>query len=83
MHMAGVAAVAQPWTPADSCRAWPWRRRPKRWTACWQAGPPWSRKPGGSQAGVFWKRKKNLASHDPSDQDRLVDEFRTRILGRW
>ena len=31
----------------------------------------------------FFKRlKENLASDDPSQQDRLVDEFRTLILGR-
>lgn len=30
----------------------------------------------------FERLKKNLASDDPSDQDRLVDEFRTLILGR-
>jgi len=30
----------------------------------------------------FRKLKKNLGSDDPSDQDRLVDEFRTLILGR-
>ena len=32
---------------------------------------------------VFFKRlKENLGNDDPSDQDRLVDEFRTLILGR-
>lgn len=31
----------------------------------------------------FFKRlKKNLANDDPREQDRLVDEFRTLILGR-
>jgi hypothetical protein len=31
----------------------------------------------------FFKRlRENLSHHDPSDQDRLVDEFRTLILGR-
>ena len=31
----------------------------------------------------FFKRlKENLADDDPSQQDRLVDEFRTLILGR-
>ena len=30
----------------------------------------------------FERLKKNLANDDPSDQDRLVDEFRTLILGR-
>lgn len=31
----------------------------------------------------FFKRlKENLGNDDPSDQDRLVDEFRTLILGR-
>jgi hypothetical protein len=31
----------------------------------------------------FFKRlKENLANDDPHDQDRLVDEFRTLILGR-
>jgi hypothetical protein len=31
----------------------------------------------------FFKRlKENLGKDDPSDQDRLVDEFRTLILGR-
>ena len=31
----------------------------------------------------FFKRlKENLASEDPNDQDRVVDEFRTLILGR-
>ena len=31
----------------------------------------------------FFKRlKENLAADDPSQQDRLVDEFRTLILGR-
>jgi len=31
----------------------------------------------------FFKRlKENLANDDPGDQDRLVDEFRTLILGR-
>jgi hypothetical protein len=31
----------------------------------------------------FFKRlKENLDNDDPSDQDRLVDEFRTLILGR-
>lgn len=31
----------------------------------------------------FFKRlKENLANDDPNQQDRLVDEFRTRILGR-
>ena len=31
----------------------------------------------------FLKRlKENLANEDPSQQDRLVDEFRTLILGR-
>lgn len=31
----------------------------------------------------FFKRlKENLGNGDPSDQDRLVDEFRTLILGR-
>ncbi len=32
---------------------------------------------------VFFKRlKENLGNDDPSDQDRLLDEFRTLILGR-
>lgn len=32
---------------------------------------------------TFFKRlKENLGNDDPSDQDRLVDEFRTLILGR-
>ena len=31
----------------------------------------------------FFKRlKENLGNDDPSDQDRLIDEFRTLILGR-
>ena len=30
----------------------------------------------------FTKLKKNLASDDPNQQERLVDEFRTLILGR-
>ena len=31
----------------------------------------------------FFKRlKENLGNDDPSDQDRMVDEFRTLILGR-
>ena len=31
----------------------------------------------------FFKRlKENLGNEDPHDQDRLVDEFRTLILGR-
>jgi hypothetical protein len=31
----------------------------------------------------FFKRlKENLADDDPNRQDRLVDEFRTLILGR-
>jgi hypothetical protein len=30
----------------------------------------------------FGKLKENLASDDPDQQDRLVDEFRTLILGR-
>lgn len=31
----------------------------------------------------FFKRlKKSLGYGDPNQQDRLVDEFRTRILGR-
>ena len=31
----------------------------------------------------FFKRlKENLASDDPKQEDRLVDEFRTLILGR-
>lgn len=30
----------------------------------------------------FEKLKANLAKDDPSEQDRLVDEFRTLILGR-
>jgi len=31
----------------------------------------------------FFKRlKENLAEDDPNQQDRLVDEFRTLILGR-
>ena len=30
----------------------------------------------------FKKLKKNLAEDDPGQQDRLVDEFRTLILGR-
>jgi hypothetical protein len=30
----------------------------------------------------FRKLKKNLASDDPNQQERLVDEFRTLILGR-
>jgi len=31
----------------------------------------------------FFKRlKENLAEDDPKEQDRLVDEFRTLILGR-
>ena len=31
----------------------------------------------------FFKRlKENLANEDPNDQERLVDEFRTLILGR-
>jgi hypothetical protein len=30
----------------------------------------------------FEKLKDNLANDDPSQQDRLVDEFRTLILGR-
>jgi len=31
----------------------------------------------------FFKRlKENLANEDPNKQDRLVDEFRTLILGR-
>ena len=32
---------------------------------------------------TFFKRlKENLGNDDPGDQDRLVDEFRTLILGR-
>jgi hypothetical protein len=30
----------------------------------------------------FKKLKQNLANDDPNQQDRLVDEFRTLILGR-
>jgi hypothetical protein len=30
----------------------------------------------------FEKLKENLANDDPNQQDRLVDEFRTLILGR-
>ena len=30
----------------------------------------------------FRKLKENLANDDPHQQDRLVDEFRTLILGR-
>ena len=31
----------------------------------------------------FFKRlKENLANDDPKEQDRIVDEFRTLILGR-
>jgi hypothetical protein len=30
----------------------------------------------------FEKLKDNLADEDPNQQDRLVDEFRTLILGR-
>ncbi|MGC9952494.1 MAG: hypothetical protein ABSF64_39655 [Bryobacteraceae bacterium] len=31
----------------------------------------------------FFKRlKENLANDDPDQQDRMVDEFRTLILGR-
>jgi hypothetical protein len=31
----------------------------------------------------FFKRlKENLGNNDPSSQDRMVDEFRTLILGR-
>ena len=30
----------------------------------------------------FGKLKDNLANDDPNQQDRLVDEFRTMILGR-
>jgi hypothetical protein len=30
----------------------------------------------------FGKLKDNLANDDPTQQDRLVDEFRTLILGR-
>ena len=30
----------------------------------------------------FKKLKENLGNDDPADQDRLVDEFRTLILGR-
>jgi hypothetical protein len=30
----------------------------------------------------FRRLKENLANEDPSQQDRLVDEFRTLILGR-
>jgi len=31
----------------------------------------------------FFKRlKENLGNDDPTDQDRLVDEFRTLIMGR-
>jgi hypothetical protein len=30
----------------------------------------------------FERLKKNLANDDPRNQDRLVDEFRTLILGR-
>lgn len=30
----------------------------------------------------FKKLKENLAKDDPQEQDRLVDEFRTLILGR-
>jgi hypothetical protein len=30
----------------------------------------------------FKKMKENLAKDDPAQQDRLVDEFRTLILGR-
>jgi hypothetical protein len=36
-----------------------------------------------SRQREFFKRlKENLANDDPSQQDRLVDEFRTLILGR-
>jgi hypothetical protein len=36
-----------------------------------------------SRKREFFKRlKENLGNDDPSDQDRLVDEFRTLILGR-
>jgi hypothetical protein len=32
----------------------------------------------------FFKRlKENLARDDPKEQDRMVDEFRALILGRW
>ena len=34
------------------------------------------------QREFFERLKKNLANDYPSDQDRLVDEFRTLILGR-
>jgi hypothetical protein len=30
----------------------------------------------------FRKLKENLGNDDPKDQDRIVDEFRTLILGR-
>ncbi len=30
----------------------------------------------------FRRLKENLGNHEPGDQDRLVDEFRTLILGR-
>jgi hypothetical protein len=30
----------------------------------------------------FRKLKENLAKDDPKEQDRMVDEFRTLILGR-
>jgi hypothetical protein len=30
----------------------------------------------------FRRLKENLANDDPAQQDRLVDEFRTLILGR-
>jgi hypothetical protein len=36
-----------------------------------------------SRKREFFKRlKENLANDDPNQQDRLVDEFRTLILGR-
>ena len=36
-----------------------------------------------SRKREFFKRlKENLGDEDPSQQDRLVDEFRTLILGR-
>jgi hypothetical protein len=34
------------------------------------------------KAEFFKKLKTNLASDDPRQQDQLVDEFRTLILGR-
>jgi Mg2+/Co2+ transporter CorC len=32
--------------------------------------------------GFFKRLKQNLAADDPKQQDRLVNEFRTLILGR-